>query len=127
MNQAVDANATMNATGGGEGNSAAQSHGGLHLIGADGAEQNTSVKGDVVAQGDQTSVQSLSMVSSNAGNSALFNTQNATSQAAGAGSANANAYAILKRKKRAGASQQQKKGHKHVLAWLIGKNKAANQ
>ena len=58
------------------------------------------MQGSVQANGDQTSVRSISVITDYAGMQSLSNYQNATSKSAGSSSASASNAGILKRRKR---------------------------
>lgn len=65
-----------------------------------GALLDASVQGSVQADGDETSVRSISIVTDYGGKQSLSNYQNATSNSAGSSSAHASNAGVLKRKRR---------------------------
>ncbi|CAD6185035.1 unnamed protein product [Caenorhabditis auriculariae] len=96
-------NSMMQAIGGGEGPSAAESNVQV-LLNEGGQLRNGTVNGKVQASGDKTFVQSISIVSDYAGQQTLSNYQHATSNSQGSSSASASNVGILKRKKRSNLS-----------------------
>ncbi|KAL3085854.1 hypothetical protein niasHT_039018 [Heterodera trifolii] len=95
-----NANANTVAQGGGAGPSSAMTDTGLLLNGPNNSVKTTNIRGNVNATGDQTYVQSVSSVSDQNRQQALFNSQNATVKSAGEGKATASNSAILKRRRR---------------------------
>ncbi|KAH7684483.1 Protein C15B12.4 [Aphelenchoides avenae] len=93
-------NANMDAQGGGKGPSSALTSGALELTDGDNVKRNASVQGSVQADGDETSVRSISIVTDYGGKQSLSNYQNATSNSAGSSSAHASNAGVLKRKRR---------------------------
>ncbi|KAI1723562.1 hypothetical protein DdX_03724 [Ditylenchus destructor] len=91
-------NSSIEARGGGAGNSSAQTRSQLDLRGSNNAPRNTSINGSVTATGDLTNVMSLSLVTDFGGKQSLFNSQNATVDSRGSGMASAQAYGVFKRK-----------------------------
>jgi hypothetical protein len=97
-------NAHIDAQGGGKGPSSALTSGNLELTDANNKRRNATVQGSVQANGDQTAVRSISVISDYAGMQSLSNYQNATSKSAGSSSASASNAGILKRRKRSAKS-----------------------
>ena len=69
-------------------------------IGAKISHSAATVNGAVSANGDETKVRSISIITDYAGMQSLSNYQNATSKSAGSSSASASNVGILKRRKR---------------------------
>ncbi|CAJ0584028.1 unnamed protein product, partial [Mesorhabditis spiculigera] len=88
----------MEAFGGGNGSSAAETNAALSLIDG-GVPRNSSVQGSVSATGDKTSVHSISTVTDQNGVQTLNNYQHATSIASGSSSSSASNYAVLRKKR----------------------------
>ncbi|KAK6742123.1 hypothetical protein RB195_009784 [Necator americanus] len=89
-------NAKMEAWGGGNGDSQVLTNAGL-ILKQWNELRNISVNGGVSANGDQTKVNSFSMVKDNNGEQTLENSQKASSSSKGSSSASASSYIVLKR------------------------------
>jgi len=93
-------NSFIDVQGGGAGPSSALTNGSLHLQDATNNTRNMTVNGSVSANGDETKVRSISVLTDYAGMQSLSNYQNATSKSAGSSSASASNVGVLKRRKR---------------------------